>query len=65
MTLKMQIRIQRRTEAVDKRHRTEPCTDWRVRTTGAERRFDLGEENPQYRIDQTGVVMEKIPQPLR
>ena len=34
-------------------------------TAGSQRRFDLGEENPQHRVDQIDVVMEEVPQPLR
>ena len=63
--VEVQVGIERRSETVDKRHRTEPGIAGRVGTAQAQRRLHLGEENPQHRIDQTGVTMEEIPQPLR
>ena len=64
-TVEMQVGVERGTEAVDKRHRTEPRPARRVRTAEAQRRFDLGQENPQHRIDQAGVTMKELAQPLR
>jgi hypothetical protein len=32
---------------------------------GVQRRFDFGEENPQDRVDQPGIMVEKIAQAFR
>ena len=63
--VEVQVGIERGSETVDKRHRTEPRPARRVRTAEAQRRFDLGQENPQHRIDQAGVTMKELAQPLR
>ena len=61
----MQVGVQRRSEAVDERHRPETRPVGGIGTAGSQRRFDLGEEDPQHRVDQRAVVMDKIAQPFR
>ena len=63
--MEMQIGVERRSETVDKRHRTESCFAGRVGTAQAQRRLHLGQKNPQHRVDQAGAVMQEIPQPFR
>ncbi len=54
-----------RQDGAPQRDRPETRPVGGIGTTGAQRRFDLGEEDPQHRIHQTRVALEEVAQPLR
>jgi hypothetical protein len=53
-----------RQDGAPQRDRPEARPVGGIGTTGAQRRFDLGEEDPQHRIHQNRVAMEEVAQPL-